>query len=85
MSPRSIHRPWYRTLACMFGVFLLPVSLGVAFRISDSLFSQDVERTADSILLIVGLLLFFVGLVSVVLLPLKMIRDFIARKRQIGQ
>jgi uncharacterized membrane protein YidH (DUF202 family) len=88
MITQSTRRPRYRTLACMFGVFLLLVSLGIASRVSDSLFSQArgrVAHTADSILLIVSLILFVVGLVSAVLLPLAITRDFITRKRQLGQ
>ena len=88
MIMRSTHRPRYRTLACMFGVFLLMVSLGMAFRISDSLFSKSsgpLEQTADSVLMMVSLILFVAGLVSAVLLPLAMIRDFIMKKRQLGQ
>jgi len=88
MITQSTRRPRYLTLACMFGVFLLLVSLGIASRVSDSSFSQArgrVAHTADSILLIVSLILFVVGLVSAVLLPLAITRDFITRKRQLGQ
>ena len=88
MIMQSTRRPRYRTLACMFGVFLLLVSLGIASRVSDSLSSQArgrVAHNADSIVLIVSLILFVVGLVSAVLLPLAITRDFITRKRQLGQ
>jgi uncharacterized membrane protein YtjA (UPF0391 family) len=87
MITQSTRHPRYRTLACMFLVFLL-VSLGIASRVSDSLFGQArgrVAHTADSILLIVSLILFVVGLVSAVLLPLATTRDFITRKRQLGR
>jgi hypothetical protein len=88
MITRSSRRPRYRTLACRFGVFLLLVSLGIAFRISDSLFSKSrgpIEQTADSVLMMVSLILFVAGPVSAVLLPLAMIRDFIMKERQLGQ
>jgi hypothetical protein len=67
----------------MFGVFLLLVSLGIACRISDSLFSKShgpLEQTVDSVLMMVSLILFLAGLVSAVLLPLAMIRDFVYEK-----
>jgi hypothetical protein len=88
MIARSARRPRYRTLACMFGVSLLLVSLGIAFRISDSLFSKSrgpLEQTADSVLMVVSLIVFVAGLVSAVLLPLAMIRDFNRKERQLGQ
>jgi hypothetical protein len=88
MITESTRRPRYRTLACMFGVFLLLVGLGIASRVSDSLFSQArgrVAPNADSIVLIVSRILFVVGLVSAVLSPLAVARDFITRKRQLGQ
>jgi ABC-type uncharacterized transport system permease subunit len=72
----------------MFGVFLLLVSLGIAFRLSDSLFSKShrpLEQTVDSVLMMVSLILFLAGPVSALLLPLAMIRDFIMKKRQLGQ
>ena len=88
MITRPARRPRHRTLACMFGVFLLLVSLGIAFRISDALFSKShrpLEQIVDSVLTMVSLILFLAGPVFALLSPLAMIRDFIMKKRQLGQ
>lgn len=84
MMIRSANQIRHRTICLLFGSFLLPVSLAMIFKVGAHIFDPLPASPFEALFPTLSVLLFPIGLASILLLPFSVLYDLISRKRNVG-
>ena len=84
MMIRSTNQIRHRTICLLFGSFLLPVSLPMVFKVRAHIFDPVQSNPFEGLFSTLSVLLFPIGLASILLLPFSVLYDLISRKRNVG-